>query len=178
MNGTTLIGGGSVSPNPGPAWKAIGTGDLDDDGDSDILCQNTSTGQISIWEMKGTSLLGGGPVSINPGTSWQAIGTGDFNQDGHSDILLQNKSTGQVSVWEMNGNALIGGGPVANPGTSWHPIGTGANGADILLQNTSGQATHNCERSDEAIQRTWTPYVPLDCLAIGRPKGPASLDAL
>jgi hypothetical protein len=41
----------------------------------------------------------------------------------------------------MNGNTLIGGGQVANPGLSWHAIGTGAGGSDILLQNTSGQAT-------------------------------------
>jgi hypothetical protein len=92
MAGAPLVGGGPVSPNPGPARKAIGTGDFDADGASDILWQNTSTGQISIWEMKGTSLLGGGPVSINPGTSWQAVGTGDFNQDGHADILLQNRA--------------------------------------------------------------------------------------
>ena len=119
MNGNTLIGGGAVSPNPGPAWKAIGTGDFNGDGLSDILLQNTSTGQVSIWEMNGNALIGGGPVSPNPGPAWKAIGTGDFNGDGHSDILFQNTSSGQVSIWEMNGNNLIGGGPVSpNPGPS------------------------------------------------------------
>ena len=66
MNGDTLIGGGPVSPNPGPAWKAIGTGDFNDDGGSDILFQNTSSGQVSIWEMNGNKLIGGGPVSRIP----------------------------------------------------------------------------------------------------------------
>jgi microcystin-dependent protein len=143
MNGDTLVGGGPVTPNPGPAWKAIGTGDFNKDGDSDILWQNTDTGQVSIWEMQGNTLIGGGPVTPNPGTTWQAIGTGDFTGDGFSDdILLQNKNTGQISVWEMDGTSLIGGGPVsANPGTSWHAIGTGAGGSDILLQNISGQTS-------------------------------------
>ncbi len=142
MSGNSLIGGGPVSPNPGPAWKAIGTGDFNKDGDADILWQNSSTGQVSIWEMHGNSLVGGGPVNPNPGPSWQAIGTGDFNHDGFSDILFQNKNTGQVSIWEMDGNTLTGGGPVsANPGTSWHAIGTGGGGSDILFQNTSGQAS-------------------------------------
>jgi microcystin-dependent protein len=142
MNGNTLLGGGPVTPNPGLAWKAIGTGDFNKDGDSDILWQNTSTGQISIWEMHGNTLVGGGALTTNPGTAWQAIGTGDFNGDGFSDIVLQNKNTGAVSVWEMNGTSLIGGGPVsANPGLSWHAIGTGAGGSDILLQNTSGQTS-------------------------------------
>ncbi len=54
-------GGRAVDPNPGPAWKAIGTGDFNKDGDSDILWQNTSTGQVSIWEMSGNTLKGGGP---------------------------------------------------------------------------------------------------------------------
>ena len=80
MNGNTLIGGGAVSPNPGPAWKAIGAGDFNDDGHSDILWQNTSSGQATIWDMNGNSLVGGGPVSPNPGPTWKAIGTGDFNK--------------------------------------------------------------------------------------------------
>jgi hypothetical protein len=109
-----------VSPNPGPAWQAIGTGDFSHDGFSDdILFQNKSTGQVSVWEMNGNALVGGGPVSPNPGTSWHAIGTGD----GGSDILFQNTS-GQTSIWDMNGNTLIGGGPVSpNPGPSWRAVG-------------------------------------------------------
>jgi hypothetical protein len=141
MSGNTLIGGGPVSPKPGPAWKAVGTGDFNDDGHSDVLFQNTSSGQLSIWEMNGHTLIGGGPVSANPGPAWHAIGTGDFNHDGLSDILFQNASTGQVSIWEMNGNKIIGGGPVSpNPGPSWHAIGTDG-GSDILFQNTSGQTS-------------------------------------
>jgi hypothetical protein len=142
MNGNTLIGGGPVSPNPGPSWKAIGAGDFNADGFADILWQNTSTGQVSIWEMNGSSLIGGGAISPNPGLGWQAIGTGDFNGDGHSDILFQNMGSGQVSIWEMNGTNLTGGGAVsANPGPAWKAIGTGDfNGdgfSDILFQNAS-----------------------------------------
>src|ERR1700727_1008860 len=74
MDGTKLIGGGPVSPNPGPSWHAIGTGDFNHDGFSDILFQNATTGQASMWEMSGTTLTGGGPVSPNPGPSWHAVG--------------------------------------------------------------------------------------------------------
>jgi hypothetical protein len=146
VNGSTLIGG-AVSSNPGPSWRAVGTGDFNDDGHPDILWQNASTGQVSVWEMNGNSLIGGGPVSPDPGPSWRAVGTGDFNDDSRSDILFQNSSTGQVSIWEMNGNKLIGGGPVSpNPGLAWKAVGTGDfNGdghSDILFQNTtSGQVS-------------------------------------
>jgi hypothetical protein len=123
MHGNTLVGGGAVGPDPGPSWHAIGTGDFNHDGFSDILFQNASTGQVSIWEMNENTLIGGGPVSPNPGPAWQAIGTGDFNADGFSDILFQNTSSGQASIWEMKGNTLIGGGPTPNPGLSWHAVG-------------------------------------------------------
>jgi hypothetical protein len=68
MNGTNMIAHAPVA-DPGPSWKAIGTGA----GGSDILLQNTN-GQTSIWEMNGTSIVGGGPVSINPGSTWHTIG--------------------------------------------------------------------------------------------------------
>ena len=96
-----MIGGGSVGANPGPSWKAVGTGDFNDDGHSDILWQNTN-GQAAIWEMNGTNESAAAVISPNPGPSWKAVGTGDFNGDGHSDILWQNTS-GQAAIWEMNG---------------------------------------------------------------------------
>jgi hypothetical protein len=104
-------------------WAKLGGGDFNDDGLADILSQNSSTGQVSIWEMNGTNKIGGGALSANPGVGWHAIGTGDFNGDGHSGILFQNTSSGQASIWEMDGNTRIGGGPVsANPGLSWRPV--------------------------------------------------------
>ena len=69
MNGTNLLGGGTVGPNPGPSWKVVGTGNFNGDGLSDILWQNTS-GQAAIWEMSGTNVIGGGLAGPNPGSSW------------------------------------------------------------------------------------------------------------
>jgi ELWxxDGT repeat protein len=60
LTGTVLVGGGPVSPNPGPSWRAVGIADFFGGGSSNILWQNTSTGQASIWEMSGTTLIGGG----------------------------------------------------------------------------------------------------------------------
>jgi hypothetical protein len=68
MNEGSLVGGGPVSPNPGPSWTEIGTGDFNHDGQSDILWQNAE-GQASIWEMNANSLIGGGPVTPSPGPS-------------------------------------------------------------------------------------------------------------
>jgi microcystin-dependent protein len=158
LNGTNVIGAASsaVSPNPGPNWRAVGTADFFGGGSSDILWQNTGTGQASIWEMSGTTLIGGGPVSPNPGPNWHAVGTGDFNHDGRSDILWQNTSTGQASIWEMKGTTLIGGGPVSpNPGPAWKAVGTGdffgGGDSDILWQNTSTGQVSIWEMSDNTL---------------------------
>jgi uncharacterized repeat protein (TIGR03803 family) len=113
---------------------------------SDLLWQNPSTGQASIWEMDATTRVGGGPINPTPGPAWTAVGTGVFAAGDSADILWQNTSTGQAAVWEMDGNTRTGGGAVTPiPGPSWEAIGTGDfNGdglSDILWQNTStGQA--------------------------------------
>ena len=38
INGNSILGGGPVA-NPGPSWQAIGTGEFNNDGNSDILMQ-------------------------------------------------------------------------------------------------------------------------------------------
>jgi microcystin-dependent protein len=142
MDGNSLVGGGAVSPNPGPTWKAIGTGDFNGDNLPDVLWQNTTNKQVSIWEMNGTNVIGGGNVA-SPGPGWQAIGTGDFNDDGDSDILFQN-TAGPIGIWEMSGTNVIQGGNVGpNPGPSWRAIGTGDfnddDHSDVLFQNINGK---------------------------------------
>jgi FG-GAP-like repeat len=96
----------------------VGSGDFNGDGDSDILWQNRSSGQVSIWEMDGNTRIGGGAVANSPGPAWKAIGTGDFYGHGLSDILFRNASTGQVSIWEVDGNTRIGGVVTPIPGPS------------------------------------------------------------
>jgi hypothetical protein len=156
MSGNKIIGGGPVSPNPGPAWRAVGTGDFYDTGDNDILFQNANTGQVSIWEMSGNKIIGGGPVGHDPGPAWKAIGTGFFDEDRRSDIVFQNTTTGQLSIWDMNGTEVIGGGPVnADPGPSWRAIAVGdfdgVGDADILLQNTTSGQTSIWEMGGTSI---------------------------
>jgi hypothetical protein len=90
------------------------------DGHSDILFQNTTSGQVSIWELNGSTLIGGGTVSADPGPAWHVIGTGG---EGSSDILFQSTS-GQTSIWDMSGPTIIGGGAViAKAGPSWKATG-------------------------------------------------------
>ena len=77
-DGTTITGSGlatvgGATATPGAGWKAIGTGV----GDSDILFQNTTSGQTAIWDMggtDGTTILSSGLTSPAPGVNLRAVG--------------------------------------------------------------------------------------------------------
>jgi hypothetical protein len=75
MNGTNAIGGGYLNPSYlDPSWKIVGTGDINGDGKTDILLQNTC-GELAVWYMDGTNCIGGGylnPAWVDP--SWKVVG--------------------------------------------------------------------------------------------------------
>ncbi len=132
---------GTVGPNPGPSWFAMGTGAFFTGDTSDVVWQNQN-GQVALWQVQSTTLLNYGIVGSNPGPTWHIKGTGDFYGDGHTDILWQNDS-GAVALWDLNGTTIVQSGLVSsNPGPSWHIKGTGDfygdGNADILWQNDSG----------------------------------------
>jgi len=143
MDGTHLTRGAYVGSNPGPSWKAIGSGDFDGDGKSDILFQDTD-GKVGIWLLDGTDVIGGlgTLVGPNPGTSWKAVATGDFGGDGRSDILFQH-TNGALGIWQLDGTTIVATNAVgSNPGAAWKAVGTGDfNGdgkSDIVLRHDNG----------------------------------------
>ena len=134
LDGSLPVGTNVTVASAGPVRN-----DFNDDGDSDLLFQNTN-GTPQIWLMNGTGVVSQNTLAAVP-ASWKVIGSGDFNGDGHADIIWQN-SDGTPGLWEMNGTSLIAAlTPPAVP-PSWHVIATGDfNGdglSDILWQNTDG----------------------------------------
>src|SRR5262249_12943006 len=69
LNGTSITGGGILSPNLGTSWHVLGPSDFNGDGKADVLWQNDD-GTPQIWEMNGTNIIGSGPL-INPGSTRQ-----------------------------------------------------------------------------------------------------------
>jgi len=127
--------------------------DFNNDLRSDVLLQNTTTGDCYVWLLNGNALSGNGFVGWSPGSQWQARGTGDFNADGISDIVLQNTTNGDVYLWTLNGTATGAASVLASqsgfvgwrpPSANWQVRDTGDfNGdgkSDILLQNSADGA--------------------------------------
>jgi hypothetical protein len=106
MNGSTIVGGGSLLLSP--SWVATHVGDFNGDGKSDLIWRNTATGETAMWLMNGAALLGGGSLMTNP--SWMVTHVADFNGDGKADLLWRNLTTGETVIWLMNGTSIIGGG--------------------------------------------------------------------
>jgi hypothetical protein len=88
----------SASSVPGPPWRIAGAEDFNGDGDTDIVWENTSTGQHAIWLLEGSRFTNG---IILPAVAppWRIAGVGDFNKDGNADIVWENTSTGQRAIW-------------------------------------------------------------------------------
>lgn len=115
MNGTSWRANVLLYPTPVPTeWRPFATGDLNGDGDADILWHNIRTGQVAAWLMNGTSwaasvVLYDGFVPLE----WSPIGTGDFNGDDRLDILWSRNFGREIAVWYMDGTTLDSFGVVA-----------------------------------------------------------------
>lgn len=86
--------------------ERLGIGDFNGDGIKDILWQNTTSGNVSIWLMNGANAPTTVGLGVVPTATYAVLGIGDFNGDGTSDILWQNTTNSNVlSVWLMNTSA-------------------------------------------------------------------------
>ncbi len=141
---------GQVSPTPyefnmlRQSFLVSGDGpDFNNDGQTDILWNNTGTGDTLYWYMNGIAraslaFLANSPVIP---TTWKPVGTADFDNDGELDILWQNDN-GTLVVWFMSNTtrqAFALTAPASNVGLDWKASATGDfNGdgkADIAFRN-------------------------------------------
>jgi hypothetical protein len=106
---------GAVNPN----WSAILTGDLDGDGDEDIVWRDATTGTVSGWLMNGLARTAGGPIVQNLPASWKPIAMLDLDGDGDDDLVWQNGANSNVNGWIMNGLVRESGGFIRTAAPGW-----------------------------------------------------------
>jgi len=130
------FGGGEIRGQVVPV-----RGDLNGDGQSDVVWRNLSTGDNYLWPMNGTAILPGeGYLRQVADQNWQIADIGDFDGDGKADILWRNSSTGENYMYLMNGTSVVGEGYLRTVADqNWQVAGVGDfNGdgrADVLWRN-------------------------------------------
>ena len=128
------------TPTPTPTATPIVPTDFNGDGHPDIIWQNISTGERSIWLMNGTVPVSSTIFTTVP-TQWQIATVGDFNGDGHPDLIWQNTTTGERSVWFMNGITPVSTLIFRTVSPQWQIVAAadfnGDGNPDLIWQNTS-----------------------------------------
>jgi uncharacterized repeat protein (TIGR01451 family) len=149
LNGTTGIGGGTISNNVfGAGWNVAGAGDFNGDGKADLVWRRASDGLTEVQFLNGNRAVGGGAIANNPfDMSWNIVAKGDFNGDGKTDLVWQRQSDGLAEIQLLNGTTGIGGGTISNNafGAGWNVAGAGDfNGdgkADLVWRRASDGLT-------------------------------------
>jgi hypothetical protein len=149
--GNQFQGWSYLQVNPMPEWRVAAVADLNSDGNMDVVWQNTTTKQSTVWYLGAQGqFLDWAWLLLNPPAGWSIAGLADLNRDGKADIVMQNDSTGQATVWYMTGAqgtqfldwAYLQSSPTATVG--WRIVGLtdfDANGyPDLVWQNNDNRA--------------------------------------
>jgi hypothetical protein len=123
-----------------------------DDGITDLVWHDTSTGATLNWVMNKVGLEANN-ASINqqqtlpsrapcsPTSCWKIAATGDFDRNGYADLVWRDDVSGTNEIWLMNGPFYMSTAPLYSLPSGWTIVGTGdfdGDGhIDLLLRNHS-----------------------------------------
>jgi hypothetical protein len=109
LRNTTAVATQFLTPSHvgDPAFRVVGGGHFNGDGNLDLLFQDTQ-GSLAVWFMRDLAQLEIAP--INPSRvldkDWRVKGVEDFNRDGKPDLLFQHADE-SLAVWSMDGVNLV-----------------------------------------------------------------------
>lgn len=139
MHGTTLLSAATIAPLRVPTnWRIHGMGDLNQDGHTDLVWRDYTTGANGLWLMHGTALVKTVSLPKVAGSNLKIHGVADFNQDGQVDLLWRNSLTGENLIWLMNDLAVFSIHLLPSADVNWELQGTtdfdGNGSPDLLWQ--------------------------------------------
>ena len=160
MNGRrSLTGRGLANLTRDTNWQFAGIGDLNGDGNDDVLLRRVTDGRWYYYPMNGRRHIveqrGGAGIVSDP--AWQLAGIGDLNGDGNDDVLLRH-TDGRWLYYPMNGRETLAGGSASvnlTTDTDWATSGP-ADGAATALVVESLYASNSHLTSGESFTLTAT----------------------
>lgn len=148
MNGSARVAELPLTPErlADTGWQLAATGDLDGDGQPDLVFRHAVSGRLVVWLMQGAARRQGAFTSPDQlaDLNWRLAGTGDFDGDHRADLLWQHAVSGRLVAWLMSGTARVGASyltpsGVTDPAWSVHAVGdlTGDGRPDLLWRHAS-----------------------------------------
>lgn len=115
--------------------RAVTVGDLNNDGDLDIVVANERTGNLSVLLGDGAGTFGG-PTNFAAASSPVAVAVGDLEGDGDLDIVTGSFFSGTISVFlgDGTGTAFVRNSFLAGPRTSVSSVALDDFNNDGLLE--------------------------------------------
>jgi hypothetical protein len=137
-------------------WTMKGFVDHDSNGQSSILAQNTTTGDIALWDLNSGSLSS--TTFKNASINLRIVGTGQFSGDSTPDIILENTSNGQKICWVMSssgGSYTVSSEEIILTDTGSRIAGIGDFNADSELDLIVEQVTSNTSPVFKTYRNIW-----------------------
>lgn len=125
-------------------WNIVGFGDINNDGRSDAILRNTSTGRLATWTLVENQIQVWNHLANLP-LGFGFVGAGDVNGDGFDDLFTQNLSTRQIGVHLVTAGFAVGAfQPLSlTPDAGTMPVGVGDLSGDglpdVLFDNGKGR---------------------------------------
>jgi len=143
----TYVSFGFLTADRPSNWTVGALGDLNGDGNTDIIWRDGTAGLTDVWFMNGATLLSSASIFPTLGSDWVLAGTGDFNKDGQVDLLWRNPAAARTDVWFMNSTTLLSSTTIelGSTGADWVVGAVGDfnkdGNLDILWQNQVNSLT-------------------------------------
>jgi hypothetical protein len=167
---TAYNAAGESSPSNEVSFKGIANEpvdkDFNGDGYSDLLLQNTTTGQHKVLELVNGALDSSFNLPKGP-LNWQMVGAGDFLGNGQVDPVLENNINGAHKIWVLN-HGVFQSQMWLPTARAWHIAGAadfnGDGEADLVLENKNTGArgiwllkggVYSSSRSLPSIGKNW-----------------------
>jgi hypothetical protein len=86
---------------------SVRQGDIDCDGQTDLVLARPLDGQVRVWTMSEAQRLANAPLHpSSPDPDWSVVGVDDFSGDGHNDLLLRHDD-GALWLWVLGGEGGV-----------------------------------------------------------------------